>query len=153
MSKHEHITFTRGREVIEHAVRYLTEIREALDELQSRDHGEREEMLLRSVEAEHRNLLGSVERLLEDSSDKVLETYVQYTVEMPTEVELPEEPLTNLGLVQWLESYNRPLFEMFKELSEKRDSEQMSEAFAGLATQVEAHERRMSKEYQRTEDL
>lgn len=153
MSKHEHVTFSSGRDVLEHAIRYLTWIRDALDELRERQHGERVRMLLESVEAEQRNLLGSLERLVEDASREALNTYTQYTVELPSEVHLPEEPLTNLGFIQWLQEYNRPLYQMFARLSEHEDSDEASELFGGLAQQVEAHERRVSKEYQRTEDL
>ena len=153
MAKHEHVTFSSGRDVIEHAVRYLTWIRDALDELSERQHGERLRMLLESVEADQRNLLGSLERLLEDASRKALNTYTQYTVEIPSEIEMPEEPLTTLGLVQWLQEYNSQLHKMFAKIAENEDSEEASNLFGGIAQQVEAHERRLSKEYQRTESL
>lgn len=153
MTQHERVTFTRGREVIEHSIQYLTRIRDALDELHSRDHGERVKMLLNSFEVEQRNLLGSIERYLEDAPDKVLRTYSQYTVELPAETEPAAEPLDSLGLVQWLEGCNRPLHEMFAELAEKRDSDEVAEVFAGIAEQIDAHDRRLSKEYQRSEDL
>lgn len=153
MTKHEHVTFSRGEEVIEHAIRYLTWIQDVLDDLREHAHGERVKMLLNSVAVEQRELLGSLERLLEDTSQKVLGTYTQYTVEMPAEVVPPDEPLTTLGLIQWLQTYNSHLQEMFAELAQKGDSEEAGEAFAGIAQQVEAHERRLSKEYQRTEDL
>lgn len=153
MDRHEHVTFTSGHDVIEHAIRYLTRIRDALDELQERDHGERVKMLLDSVEVDQRNLLGSLERLLENTSRKALNTFTQYTVELPTEIEMPEEPLTTLGLVQWLQEYNHHLQQMFTKISENQDSEEASNVFAGVAQQVESHDRRLSKEYQRTEDL
>jgi hypothetical protein len=110
-------------------------------------------MLLNSVEVDQRNLLGSIERLLEDSSDKVLDTYAQYTVELPGEIGPADEPLTTLGLIQWLERSNRPLQEMFAELAEKGDCAEADDVFAGIARQVEEHDKRLSKEYQRTEDL
>jgi hypothetical protein len=153
MTQHERATFTRGREVIEHSVRYLTEVRDVLDELRERDLDERVAMLLNSVEVEQRNLLGAIERLLDDASDQVLGTYAQYTVELPVEIGMPELPLTTLGLVQWLEGVNRPLQDLFAALAEKGDSQEAAEAFAALAGQVEAHSRRLSMEYQRMEDL
>jgi hypothetical protein len=153
MARHQHVTFTRGHEVLEYAIRYLSGVRDALDELSERDHGERVKMLLNSVEAEQRNLLGAIERMLEDASDKVRNVYAQYTVEMPTEIEPPEEPLTTLGLIQWLEGQNRPVQALFAELADNRDSEEASEVFGGIAQQLESHNMRLSKEYQRTEDL
>ena len=153
MAKHEHVTFSSGRDLIEHGIRYLTWTRDALDELRERDHEQRVRMLLESVEVEQRNLLGSLERLLEDTSRKALNTYTQYSVELPTEVVLPDEPLTTLGLVKWLQEYNNHLQEMFAKLAENEDSEEASNVFGGIAQQIEAHDRRLSKEYQRTEDL
>ncbi len=153
MTQHERYTYTSGQEVIEHSIRYLTWIRDALDELRGRDLGERTRMLLNSVEVEQRNLLGAIERFLEDAPDKVLRTYAQYTVELPEEVELPGQPLEPLGLIQWLERYNGYLNAMFAELSEKGDSQEVAEIFATLAQQVEAHDRRLSKQYQRSQDL
>jgi hypothetical protein len=153
MTQHQRVTFTQGREVIEHSIRYLTRIRDALDALHEGDHGERVKMLLNSVEADQRNLLGSIERLLEDSSDKVLDTYAQYTVELPGAIEPAEQPLTTLGLIQWLERSNRPLQKMFAQLAQKGDNAEAGDVFGGIARQVEEHDKRLSKEYQRTEDL
>lgn len=154
MSKHEHVTFTRGQDVVEHAIRYLEQVTEVLESLRERELSERVKMLLNSVEVEHRNLVGSLERLLEDAPDKALATFTQYTVEMPTEVAPPEEqPLTTLGLTRWLEESVRPVQFMCAELAEHRDAEEASELFGGIAQQIEAHERTLSKEYQRTEDL
>jgi hypothetical protein len=153
MTRHKHYTFRDGQQVIEHGVRYLGAIRDALDDLQGDDHGERVTMLLDSVAAEHRNLLGSLERLKGDTTDKMRNTYTQYTVEMPEEIEPPEQPLTTLGLIQWLSGALEPLQEMFEELSENRDAEDATEVYASLAQQIESQQMRLSKEYQRTEDL
>jgi hypothetical protein len=153
MTRHKHYTFRDGQQVIEHGVRYLGAIRDALDDLQGDDHGERVTMLLDSVAAEHRNLLGSLERLKGDTTDKMRNTYTQYTVEMPEEIEPPEQPLTTLGLIQWLSGALEPLQEMFNELSENRDAEDATEVYASLAQQIESQQMRLSKEYQRTEDL
>lgn len=153
MARHQQITFHRGHEVLQFATRYLERIRDVLDELAEEEGGERLKMLLRSVRTEHRNLLGSVERVLEDSSEKVRRVYAQYTVEMPAEVEPPEGPVTTLALVQWLEHLLEPVHDMFEELAGNEDSEEASEVFGGLAQQIQSHSMRLSKEYQRTEDL
>ena len=153
MARHQQVTFHTGEEILEFAIRYLTRIRDMLDELSEAEHGERVKMLLASVEAEHRNVLGSIERVLEGASDKVRNVYAQYTVEMPTEIEPPADPLTTLGLIQWLENLNNPVQSMFAELSGNEDSEEAGEVFGGIAQQIEAHNMRLSKEYQRTEDL
>ncbi len=153
MTQHKRYTYTSGREVIEHSVQYLTRIRDILDELREADHDERTKMILNSVEVEQRNFVGSIERFLEDAPEKVLRTYAQYTVELPEEIERPAEPLDSLGLIQWLERYNGYLHNMYAELSEKGDSKEVAEVFAGIAQQVESHDRRLSKEYQRSQDL
>src|SRR5690606_42121771 len=119
-----------------------------------RDNGGRVLLLLDSIAPERRSLPAAVERVLEEGPDKLLNTYTQYTVEMPTEFDPPdEEPLSGIDVIRWLQSLNEPLREMFKELADNRDSEEASEAYAALAQQLEAHEMRLSKEYQRTEDL
>ena len=153
MARHQQVTFHRGEEILEFSIRYLTRIRDILDELSQGEHQERVKMLLASVEAEQRNLLGSIERVLEDTSDKVRNVYAQYTVEIPAEIEPPADPLTTLGLIQWLEGLNDPVRSMFKELSENEDAEEADEVFGSIAQQIEAHNMRLSKEYQRTEDL
>ncbi len=153
MTQHKRDTYVDGREVIERAIEYLKRIRDILDEERERDHSERVKMLLNSFEAEQRNLLGSVERFLEDAPDKVLHTYAQYILDLPEELEEPEQPLTNLGLLQWLQGANNRLYQEFEELGSKWDSAEQKQAFQGIAQQVEAHERRLSKEYQRFQDL
>lgn len=152
MTQHERVTFTQGRDVIEHAISYLTTVGELLDTLRERQHDERVNMLLASVSVEQRNLLGALERLLEDTSGKVLDTYTQYTVELPRP-QAPSGELTTLTLIQWLEGHNGSLQAVFAELAEKRDSEEVADVFAGIAGQLEAHDRRLSKEYQRMQDL
>lgn len=153
MTQHKRDTYVDGREVIQRAIDYLKRIRDVLDQERERDHPERVKLLLNSVEVEQRNLLGSIERFLEDAPDKVLHTYAQYILELPMDVEPPEQPLTTLGLVQWLQRVNNRLYEEFAELSQKYDSDEQMTAFRGIADQVQAHERRLSKEYQRFEDL
>src|SRR6056297_1004368 len=104
MSAHERVTFTQGREVIEHAVRHLSHVRDVLSDLREQGgHDERVALFLDSVEVEQRNLLGAVARLLEDGAPKVLNAYVQYTVEMPVNIDPPaEDPLTTLDVLKWL---------------------------------------------------
>ncbi len=154
MSHHERVTFTQGRDVIEHAVRHLSQIRDVLDELRERDdHDERVAMFLDSVEIEQRNLLGAVARLLEDGAPAALETYAQYTVELPTEVPPPEDAGSTLGITRWLAEQNGHLQRTFAELADNGASGAEREMFAALAQQIESHERRLSKEYQRSEDL
>lgn len=154
MSHHERVTFTQGRDVIEHAVRHLSRVRDALDELRERDdHDERVAMFLDSVEVEQRNLLGAVSRLLEDGAPAALDTYAQYTVELPTEVPPPGDSGSTLGITRWLAEQNGYLQRTFAELAENGGSAAEREVFGALAQQIESHERRLSKAYQRSEDL
>ncbi len=153
MTQHQRVTFEQGREVVEHAIAQLTRIRDVLDELRDQAHPERVRMLLESVEVEQRSLLGALERWLDDAPGKVLETYTQYTVELPSEIEAPDTPLTGLGLIQWLARQNGYVQRTFAELADKGDNVDAARLFGGIAGQIEAHERKLSKEYQRTEDL
>ena len=156
MTQHQRDTYIDGREIMDRTIRYLTQIRDILDEVRQREHAERVKLLLNSVEVEQRELLGAFERYLADVPPKVLVTYSQYTVELPTDLEPPEEPLTTLGLLQWLLEHNGRLLEMFTELSEKGEeggAGEQHEVFGGMAQQLESHDRALSKEYQRFEDL
>ncbi|MEQ8857649.1 MAG: hypothetical protein RIC56_03300 [Pseudomonadales bacterium] len=153
MSQHQRVTFEQGREVVEHGIRHLSRIRDVLDDLSAGDNPERLRMLLETVEVEQRNLLGALQRWLDDAPDKVLQTYAQYTVELPAEVAPPAEPLTNLGLTQWLGQENGYLQQTFAELAANADDREVARMFRGIAEQIEAHERTLSKQYQRTEDL
>lgn len=153
MSHHERVTFSSGSEAIEHGIRYLTWLRDALEDLGGRDHDLRVKMLLDSVTVEQRNLLGAIERFLEDAPDKALRTYAQYAVELPAQIEPAPEPLDSLALIQWLERHNQYLQSMFAELSKRGDAGEAADMFAGIAQQIESHDRRLSKEYQRSQDL
>lgn len=155
MSAHERVTFTQGREVIEHAVRHLSRVRDVLSELREQDdHDQRVALFLDSVEVEQRNLLGALKRLLDDGDRKVLEAYAQYTVELPADIDPPEEdPLTTLGVLKWLTGQNDYVRNTFAELAEKGDSEEAKRVFASIADQVEGQDKHLATEYQRTEDL
>jgi len=153
MTQHHRTSFTRAGGVLEHGIEYLTRIRDLLHDAREREHPERVRMLLDSFEAEQRNLLGALERYFDDAPDKVLDTFANYSVELPEVLDGPPEPLTTLGLTQWLLGRNLHLVGMFGELADTAASTEGREAFAALSSQVQAHDRRLSKEYQRFEDL
>ncbi len=153
MTQHTRTSFARAGDVLEHAIEYLTGIRDLLDGVRELEHPERVRMLLETFETEQRNLLGALERYADDASDKVLDSFIKYSVELPEAPGGPEEPLTTLGLTQWLLGVNQHLIGMFGELAETAATMETREAFAAMAAQVQAHDRRLSKEYQRFEDL
>jgi hypothetical protein len=156
MTMHQRDTYIDGREILNRSVRHLTQVSDILGEARERELSERVRMLLDSFEAEQRNLLGAIERYCSDAPDKILNTYVQYTVELPSDVEPPEEPLTTLSLTQWLVRQNGMLQAFFTELAEqgeKGNADQRREVFGGIAQQLESHDRHLSKEFQRFEDL
>jgi hypothetical protein len=156
MTRHQRDTYIDGREILDRAQRHLAQVSDILEQARDRSPSERVRMLLDSVEVEQRNLLGAIERYRDDASDKILNTYAQYTVELPSDIEPPEEPLTTLGITQWLVQQNGLLQAMFTELAEKGEAGNAGErrqVFGALAQQLEAHDRRLSKEYQRFEDL
>ena len=110
-------------------------------------------MLLSSFEADQRNLLAALERYVEDAADKVSDTYISYYSPLPEEVSVPDDPLTTLSLTLWLEEMNQHLIDVFSELAATAVSADVKEAMTALANMVQAHDRRLSKEYQRGEDL
>jgi len=153
MKQYERVTFSQAQEVLEHAVDFLDHVAGMLDELNDGEPPERVRLLLESFETEQRALKGAMERYLEDAPARVLNTYTQYAVELPGELGGPERPLTTLRVTQWLQSLNRHVAELFRELADSTGSEEVRKAFGGLADQILSHERKLSKEYQRFEDL
>jgi len=153
MKQHQRVTFNRGSDVLEHAVEYLEHVRTLLQDVADGDLSERVRMLLDAYVVEQRNLLGAMERFLEDAPDRALATYTQYAVELPAELSGPAAPLTTLSLTQWVVGLNQHLVSLFTELAESGKNDALGEIFASLASQVQAHERKLSKEYQRFEDL
>lgn len=153
MTQHQRVTFTQGREVLEHAVDYLRSIVEVLEALKDQPHADRAALFLSSVLDEQRALLDAIDRFVDDAPAKAMDTYAQYVVELPGDLDPPPEPLDNLGLLQWLVGRNRHLDDTFTELAGTAATREIGEVFAGIARQVQAHDRRLSKEYQRMEDL
>jgi hypothetical protein len=153
MTQHKRTTFSQARDILEHSVDYLRQIRDLLDDARSQASSDRVAMLLQTFETEQRNLLGALERYLEDAPKRVLDAYTQYSVELPESLTGPEDPLSTLTLTQWLLRLNQHLIDMFAELGATAPSTEAREIFAAMANQVESHDRRISKEYQRFEDL
>lgn len=153
MKKHQRVTFNQVSDIFEHAIDYLKHVVTLLDGLRERELSDRVEMLLSSYEVEERNLLGALERYVEDADDRLLNTYAQYSVELPAELDGPEEPLSTIALTRWLQGLNQHLVELFRELAGTSRSADQRGAFEAMTRQVESHERKLSKEYQRFEDL
>lgn len=153
MKQRGRVTFSQASEIFEHSIAYLAHIGEVLEALREQEHPQRVKMLLDSFELEHRQLLGAIERYVDDASDRLLNAYSQYAVELPAELSGPDTPLTTLSLTQWLQALNQHLAAMFRELAETVKSAELRSAFEGLTQQVESHERKLSKEFQRFEDL
>jgi hypothetical protein len=153
MDKHTRSAFSRIGDVLEHSIEYLSRVAEQLEKARPRELPERVRMLLSSFEADQRNLLAALERYVEDAADKVSDTYISFYSPLPEEVSVPEDPLTTLSLTLWLEEMNQHLIDVFTELAATAASADVKEAMTALADMVQAHDRRLSKEYQRGEDL
>ena len=153
MKHHDRVTFTQGGEVLEHAIEYLKHVSDLLEGQAGADLPERVRMLLDAYRVEQRNLLGALERYQADAPEKALSTYTQYAVELPAELAGPAKPLSTLALTQWVLGLNQHLVSLFTELAESGKNDSLGEIFSALADQVHAHDRRLSKEYQRFEDL
>ena len=153
MKKHQRVTFSQVSDLFDHAIRYLQHVLTLLDGLREQDLAERVEMLLSSYEIEQRNLLQAIERYVEDADERLMNTYAQNSVELPAELDGPEEPLSTLTLTRWLQGLNQHLVTLFHELAETSRSADLRGAFEAITRQIEAHERKLSKEYQRFEDL
>jgi len=153
MKQHQRVTFGQVNDIFEHSIDYLKHVVGMLDGLRTRDLSERVDMLLTSYEAEQRSLLGAIERYVDDADERLLNTFAQYAVELPAELGGPEEPLSTLTLTRWLQGLNQHLVVLFRELASTSRSVDLRGVFEALTHQIESHERKLSKEYQRFEDL
>jgi len=153
MNKNTRTAFSRIGDVLEHGIEHLSRVGDQLEKARPRELPERVRMLLASFEADQRNLLAAMELYVEDAPDNVSETFINFHSPLPEEVVGPDDPLTTLSLTLWLEEMNQPLIDVFTELAATAASVDAREAMTALADMVQAHDRRLSKEYQRGEDL
>lgn len=152
MRPNERITMSRISDVLDHAIAYLQHINELIESEQAAGHSERVQMLLNAYALEQRTLTGAIERYLEDAPDRVLGTYVNFTVELPSSIGGLASDST-LALTEWLVGVNQHLQALFSEVAGSVSAGEVRTAFEGLTSQIENHERKLSKEYQRFEDL
>ena len=153
MRPNERVTMSQISEVLDHAIRYLQHINEVLhSELESAP-TERVRMLLAAFELEQRALTGAIERYQEDASARVLGRFVNFSAELPADIAGPASADSTLAVTEWLVGVNKHLHELFSEVAGTVNVEDVRTALAGLADQVETHERKLSKEFQRFEDL
>ncbi len=152
MRPNERVTMSRISEVLDHAIAYLRHINELIASEQAAAHSERVQMLLNAYALEQRALTGAIERYLEDAPDPVLGTFINFSVELPASIGGLASDST-LALTEWLVGVNQHLHALFSEVAGSVSASEVRAAFEGLANQIETHERKLSKEYQRFEDL
>lgn len=153
MTRHRRVTFSQGIEVINYSLQHLRQIHTILEGLESALEDERAQMMWTIVLSQQTEVLNGIERFVNDADPRVLRNYVQYSVELPEEVVGPPAPVSSLTLVRWLTEANQPLINTFKEQAESAELPEAQEAFGGLWRQVDSLNRKLSKEYQRFEDL
>jgi len=153
MAQHTRTAFSRVGEVLEHAIDYLSRVGDQLEKIGKGELPERVRMQLDSFALDQRKLHAALEEYADDAPEKVTGTFINYSIELPDELAAPEQPLDTLGLTQWLEDLNQHLIDVFSELAATGATADVREAMGALASRVGAHVRRLSKEYQRFEDL
>ncbi len=153
MPHRKRITFSRGEEFLDHAVACLQAIGDSLAGLKSRPLAAREGMLLDAYARQHAQLTEALRRYLEDAPQAALGTWSQFACELPEQPVPPPEALSTLSLTQWLLAANQELIEAFEYVATNASSEEQRQAFETLAEQIRTHDRTISKEYQRFEDL
>jgi hypothetical protein len=153
MRPNERIAMNQIGDVLDHAIRYLQHVNEVIESEKTRATGERVRMLLGAFALEQRALTGALERYQEDATDRVLGRYINFSAELPAAIAGPATADTTLAITEWLIGVNKHLHDLFKEVADNVNADDVRTAFAGLASQIESHERKLSKEYQRFEDL
>ncbi len=153
MRPNQRVTMSQIGEVLDHAIDYLRHLNEVLAEAQANAASERVRMLLNAFGLEQRGLTEAIERYQEDASDRVVGRFINFSTELPAEVAGPDSTDTTLSVTEWLLGANKHLADLFGEVAGSVNVEDVQTAFTGLANQIETHERKLSKEYQRFEDL
>jgi hypothetical protein len=153
MRPNERVAMTRIGEVLDHAVRYLQHVNEIIHSQLESAPTERVRMLLGAFELEQRALTGAIERYQEDAEERVLGRFVNFSVELPAAIAGPDSNDSTLAVTEWLVGVNTHLHDLFSEVAGSVNVEDVRTALTGLADQIETHERKLSKEYQRFEDL
>ena len=153
MTQHRRVTFDQARDVLLHAIEYLTQTESKLKDAAGRALGERERLLLDSFRKEQSELRSALTAYEEDAPERALNTFIQFTTELPEAEDQLEEPLTTSSLTRWLENRNAQLSALFREIANSTAADTVSAAFTSLNDRVQAHNRKLSKEYQRFEDL
>jgi len=153
MRPNERIAMNQIGDVLDHAIRYLQHVNEVIESEKAGEPVERVRMLLDAFAIEQRALSGALERYQEDASDRVLGRYINFTAELPAAIAGPVSADTTLAITEWLIGVNKHLYDLFDEVAANVNADDVRTAFAGLARQIESHERKLSKEYQRFEDL
>ena len=153
MRPNERVTMGQISDVIEHAVSYLHHVNDLIHEQREAASSERVRLLLNAFELEQRALTGAIERYQEDAAERVLGRFVNFSAELPATVAGPESADTTLAVTEWLLGLSKHLHGVFSEVAGSVNVEDVRTAFTALANQVETHERKLSKEYQRFEDL
>lgn len=153
MPHRKRITFTQGQEILEHAIEYLEAVSDCLADLARRGLPERERMLLDAFASEHAKLTEALARYLEDAPPAALGTFSQFNCELPAAPSPPPEEISTLSLTQWLIAANQELVNACESIAANAASEEQRQAFEALSELVRTHDRTLSKEYQRFEDL
>lgn len=153
MRPNERVTMSQISDVLDHAIAYLRHVDAIIDARRAAALPERVRMLLAAFAVEQRALEGAIQRYREDVSQRVLNTFVNFSVELPESIVGLESADSTLAVTEWLVGVNKHLQELFSEVAGSVSVEAVRTAFSGLASQVESHERKLSKEYQRFEDL
>lgn len=153
MRPNERVTMSQISEVLEHAIRYLQHINEVIDSALESASTERVRMLLGAFKLEQQALTSAIERYQEDAPERVLGRFVNFSAELPATIAGPESADSTLAVTEWLVGVDKHLQDLFSEVAGSVNVEEVRTALTALADQVETHERKLSKEYQRFEDL
>jgi hypothetical protein len=153
MRPNQRVTMSQIGEVLDHAIEYLKHVNEVLAREEEAATSERVRMLLTAFGQAQQALTSAIERYQEDASDRVLGRFINFSAELPAAIAGPESADTTLAVTEWLIGVNGHLVDLFSEVADSVNVEDVKTAFTGLANQIETHERKLSKEYQRFEDL
>lgn len=144
-------TFLPGREVIERAREHLLK---ACDGLRNAPRPDLRSTLLCDVlESLQQELAEAMGRFEEIAPSALLETQAQYTIEVPTGLEVPPPCASGEESLRWALALADSLRSAFDELGESSQNDHLAETYRGFATLVEGFEERISQLEQGLRDL
>jgi rubrerythrin len=148
--------FEQTREVLQHAKKFHEQVSVLCRRLSGKCEQERIRMLLDYMSERESQLAKAIDQFANETSDNVLDTWFQYTQDKTAltcpDFELTAETKTEDVLRLGLE-LAQCLIEMYKEIADNADSEEIQTVFRNLLEREEKEKLKLARNAQMLDDI